>query len=283
MRVFLHSVSLAAILILGGALAAYSQTPAVATGGVLNAFSNDKTGQPLAPGSLISIYGTELAASLSQSGSIPLSNSLSGVSVTVNNLPAPLLFVSPGQINAQVPWETLALLPPGTNGTTQVPMVVTRGSALSAPMNLTVGTAAPGIATFQSGVGPAIAVNGDGSIAAPANAGLPFSSHPAKAGYVLVMYATGLGAVDTTVANGDVPKVITSKALSQPTVLVGGKSAPVAFAGLVGRDSSGIAQGFVGVYQINFTVPPGAGTGTVPLQIQMNGVTSRSDVTIALQ
>lgn len=265
-----------------GVVAGYSQTPVVASGGVLNAASNDKTGQ-VAPGSLVSIYGTELAASLSQSGSIPLSTQLSGVNVTINNLTAPLLFVSPGQVNAQVPWDILALLPPGTNGSFQVPVVVTRNGAKSDPINVAVAAAAPGIFTFQFGVGPAIAVNADGSIAAPANAGLPFTSHPAKAGDVLVTYATGLGAVDTTVANGDVPTVITSKALSQPTVLVGGKPAQVAFAGLVGRDSSGTAQGFVGVFQINFTVPSGVVAGTVPLQIQMNGVTSRADVTIAVQ
>jgi uncharacterized protein (TIGR03437 family) len=282
MKGIFPSVSLVTVFVLGSAGAAYSQTPVVAAGGILNAASNDKTGY-VAPGSLVSIYGTELAASLQQSGSIPLSNQLTGVSVTINNVTAPLQFVSTGQINAQVPWEMLPLLPPVSAGTIQVPVVVTRNGVASAPINVTVGPASPGIFTFQFGVGPAIAVNGDGSIAAPANAGLPYTSHPAKAGDVLVMYATGLGAVDTTVADGDVPKVITSKALSQPTVLVGGQSAPVLFAGLVGRDTSGAAIGFVGVYQINFTVPSGAGTGVVPLQIQMNGVTSRNDVTIAVQ
>src|SRR5437660_1067579 len=77
----------AALLFVG---AAWSQTPTIVPGGVLNGASFDKTGQPLAPGSLVSIFGTNLAAASQSAGSVPLSTSLSSVSVTINGIPMPL-------------------------------------------------------------------------------------------------------------------------------------------------------------------------------------------------
>lgn len=278
MKGFLCSFSLVAILLLGGAAAAYSQTPVVAAGGVLNAASNDKAGQ-VAPGSLVSIYGTELAASLSQSGSIPLSSSLSGVSVTISNLTVPLQFVSPGQVNAQVPWEILALLPPGTNGSVQVPVVVTRNGVASSAVSFSVSSVSPGIFTTQFGVGQAIAYgNSDGIIAAPAGAITGLSTHPAKINdpTTLVILATGLGQVNPPVETGNNvtdgqlhPTVVT------PTVLVGGVPAKVIF--------SGMTPQFVGVYQINVVIQPGTPTGdAIPLQIQMSGIATTDKVTIAV-
>jgi len=284
----LRAASWAAILTIAGA-AAFAQTPVIAPGGVLNGASFDQTGQPVAPGSLISIFGTNLSAATASALSVPLSTSLSSVTVTFKGTAAPLAFVSHDatngdQINAQVPWEILPLVPPGTNGTTQIPVVVTRNGVASTPINVSVGASAPGIFTFQYGVGQAIAIDAvDGAVAAPGNAGLPYTSHPAKIGDALVFYATGLGAVANTVADGDVPSVITSNTLVTPTVLVGNVPAQVVFCGLVGRDATGKAYGYVGVYQLNIIIQPGTPTGNaVPLQISMNGITSRSNVTIAV-
>ena len=271
--------------------AAFAQTPIIAPGGVLNGASFDKTGQPVAPGSLISIFGTDLGAATASAQSIPLSTNLSSVTVTFNGVNAALKDVvhssaNGDQINAQVPWEMMGLIPPGTNGSVQVPVVVTRNGVASAPMNVSVGTAAPGIFTFQFGIGQAVAYgNVDGAVAAPGNSNLPFTAHPAKIGdpQTLAILCTGLGPVDSTVSNGDVPNVVTSNTLTKPTVLVGGVPAQVVFSGLVGRDASGKALGFVGVYQVNIVVPAGVTPGNaVPLQIQMNGITSRNDVTIAV-
>src|SRR5436305_13290330 len=100
-----------------------AQVPVVADGGVLNGASFAR-GQAVAPGSIVSIFGTELATSLAQADTVPLSNSLGGVSVTFNGVPAPLYFVSAGQINAQIPWN---VIPNGiSSGTADI--VVTRGS-----------------------------------------------------------------------------------------------------------------------------------------------------------
>lgn len=250
-------------------------------GGILNAASSDKTGQPVAPGSLVSIYGSNLVLVSAGALSIPLDTQLSGTSVTFNGVLAPMLSATHGsgqdQLNVQIPWEAMAFQPPNTSGTARV--VVTRNTgAISAPVNVALTPAAPGIFTFQTGPGQAVAYgNTDYAIAALETAGLPFPSHPAKIGdpATLVILATGLGPVDHPVSSGGIPAAgVLSRTLTTPTVLVGNVPAQVVFSGL---------SPYVGVYQINIVIATGTPTGNaVPLQIQMNGITSRGDVTIAV-
>jgi len=276
MRVPIH---LALLLFVSAGSAAFAQTPVVSAGGVVNAASSDKTGQPVAPGSLVSIYGSNLVSATASAGSIPLPPDLSGASVTFGSATGPMLSTYHGptydQLNVQIPWEAVAFTPPSTTGT--VRLVVTRNGVPSAPFDFAVTPASPGIFTFYSGPGQAVAYgNSDGAIAAPVTAALPFTSHPAKiGGDPLVILATGLGPVDHAVASGDVPAAgVLARTVTTPTVLVGGVPAGVLFSGL---------SGFVGVYQINIVIPAGAPVGNaVPLQIQMNGITSRNDVTIAV-
>jgi uncharacterized protein (TIGR03437 family) len=265
-----------AILFFSAAMIAVAQTPVIAPGGVLNGASFDKTGQPIPPGALVSIFGTNLAAASASADSVPLSTTLSNVSVTFNGIAAPLKDVvhsttSGDQINAQVPFEVQP------SGTAQV--IVTRNGVSSAPLPVTMGLAAPGIFTFPGGVGQAVAYgNSDGVIAAPTNAGLPFPSRPAKIGdpTTLVILCTGLGPVNPPVQTGN---NVTDGQLHQATtplqVLVGNVPAQVVFAGMTPQ--------FVGVYQINIVIAAGTPTGNaIPLQISMNGITSRNDVTIAV-
>jgi len=87
-----------ALLTLACAATVFAQTPVVASGGVLNAASF-ATNQGVAPGSLVSIFGTNLATSLAQADTIPLSTSLGAVTVMFNNIPAPLLFVNHDPVN----------------------------------------------------------------------------------------------------------------------------------------------------------------------------------------
>ena len=136
MRV-IPSVIPSVILLAAAVASAYAQTPAVSTGGVINAANGIS---PVAPGSLVSIYGSELSAGLAEADTIPLATTMSNVSVTFNGVPAPLLFVSDGQINAQLPWNVLSS---GTVGTALV--VVTRNNQASAPQSLQVGPFSPGI------------------------------------------------------------------------------------------------------------------------------------------
>ena len=246
---------------------AFAQAPAVSQGGVSNAANGLST---VSPGSLVSIYGTNLSGGLAQADTIPLSTTLNSTSVTFNGVQAPLLFVSTGQINAQLPWNVLSS---GTTGTVNV--VVTRNGQASSPQSLSVGPFSPGIFAINN---IAVAINPDGSIAAPEGAIPGITTHPAKVGDPggLVILCTGLGAVTPTAVNGAASLDALRSATTTPTVLIGNKPAQVVFAGL--------SPQFVGVNQINVAIPAGTPTGSaVSLQLQMGGVTTTSSVTIAVQ
>jgi uncharacterized protein (TIGR03437 family) len=248
------------------ALAVNAQTPAVSSGGIVNGASF-AAGQPVAPGSLISIFGTQLAASTASADTIPLSTKMNGVTVTFNNKDAPLLAVTSGQINAQVPWEVLPGTAPG-----MVNVVVTRNGVPSLPQAVQINGAAPGafVHATNSGKFYAFAVNfADNTLAWPTGtANISIKQHPVKAGDVLILYATGLGEVDPAVADGHNAldgKLHTPTAA--PQVLVG--NMPVKVLG------SALSPQFVGVYQINIQLPSGVPTGNnVSLQIKSGGVTS---------
>jgi uncharacterized protein (TIGR03437 family) len=265
---------LTALLILVCAAAVFAQTPVVAQGGVLNAASF-ALNQGVAPGSLVSIFGTNLAGSLAQADSIPLSTSLGNVTVMFNNIPAPLLFVNHDpvngdQINAQLPFAVTA-------GNAQV--TVTHGGNASAPANLNVISSAPGIFAVNYGAGQAIAYgNSDGQLAAPAGSVSGLTTHPAKIGdpTTLAILATGLGAVDPPVTTGSaVTDGLIHRTVVNPTVMVGGVEAQLVF--------SGMQPQFPGVYQLNIIIAPGTPTGdAIPLQMVMNGITTTDQVTIAV-
>jgi uncharacterized protein (TIGR03437 family) len=223
----------------------------------------------VAPGSLVSIFGSQLASGLAQADSIPLSTTLNNVSVTFNNIAAPLLFVSGGQINAQLPWNVLSS---GTTGTANV--VVTRSGQASTAQSVPVGPFSPGIFAVNN---IAIAINPDGTVAAAPGAIPGLNTRPAKIGDPggLVILCTGLGAVDSTPANGAASLDKLRTATTTPTVLIGNKPATVVFAGL--------SPQFVGVNQINVAIPAGTPTGDkISLQIQVGGVTTSADITMAV-
>jgi uncharacterized protein (TIGR03437 family) len=246
---------------------AAAQAPSVADGGVLNAASFARN-QAVTPGALVAIFGSNLASALGLASSVPLSTMIDDVSVTFNNVPAPLLFVSPGQINAQVPWSTAM-------GNAQV--VVRRGGQASAPVAAPIGEFNPGVFTFPPGVGFAIAINADGSLAAPAGSIPGFPTRPTTVGAPLIILGTGLGAVDPPVGDGEPGGPTTLRVCTTtPRVTVGGRDAQVFFAGL--------SPQFPGVYQLNIAVPEGVPTGNaVPLQIIVGGITSTDQAVIAVQ
>jgi uncharacterized protein (TIGR03437 family) len=240
--------------------------PSVVGGGVINGASFAK-GQAVAAGSVVSIFGNGLAAATVPGSTVPLSTDISGTSVTFNGVAAPLYFVSAGQVNAQVPWSM-------ASGTANV--VVTNGGVASAPTAVTIGTFSPAVFSIPPGAGIAIAINNaDGSIAAPAGSIPGISTHPAKAGDALILYANGLGPVDSTPADGAPSLDKLRNTVNVPIVLVGGKPAQVVFSGLTPQ--------FAGINQVNFVVPAGVTGNAVPVQLQMGGITSTDQVTIAVQ
>jgi uncharacterized protein (TIGR03437 family) len=228
-------------------------------------------GQPVAPGSLVSVFGTGFLEdnSVFYASSIPLPTSLGGgVSVTFNGIPAPLLFVSATQINAQVPWDVV----PGAGGGTVTAIVTANGKAFPA-FQFQVGLIQPAIFSLPSG--QAVAINADGSLAGPAGSIPGAAPHPAKVGDPLVILGTGLGAVTPPDESGVGSLDTLRKATTQPKVLIGGVQAEVSFAGL--------SPQFVGVNQINVVVPKIATPGVLPIQINSGGVLTSDKVTIAVQ
>ena len=251
------------------AAVAAAQTPAVADGGVLNAASFSK-GQAVSAGSLVSIFGSDLAAGLAQADSVPLSTSIANVSVTFNGIPAPLLFVSATQINAEMPWD---VLPAGvTNGVADV--VVTRNGVKSSAVMVQIAASTPGIFSIPPGAGYAIAINPDGSLAAPDGAIPGYPAHPAKIGDTLVVLATGLGAVDSAIANGAASSDQLRRVVNAPGVFVASQPAQLAFAGL--------SPQFPGVNQLNVVVPSVTPGSALPMQLEVGGVRTTDQVTIAV-
>jgi uncharacterized protein (TIGR03437 family) len=216
----------------------------------------------------VSIFGTDLAASTAQAGSVPLSTSLNDVSVTFNNVPAPLQLVSTGQINAQIPWDAAS---------GQATAVVTRAGARSNAVQFPVVASAPGIFSVQFGVGQAIAINSDGTLAAPPGSIPGLTTHPARVADQggVILYVTGLGAVDSPIANGANSLDKLRNTVAKPAVTIGGMPVQVVFSGLTPQ--------FPGVNQVNIFIPPGTPTGDkLPIQIQSGGITSTDQVTIAV-
>ena len=262
------------LVVLVGAVVCSAQPPAVAAGGVVNGASFAQ-GQPVSPGMLVSIFGTGLVSKVASADTIPLSNSLGGVTVTFADLPpAPLLGVIAGppggedQINAQVPWDI-------GSGTGVVNVMVTTPNGTSVPVAVKFAPSMPGIfiAALGGQLNAVASILSDGSLPWPQS--LVPGSHPAKAGDILVIYATGLGAVDHPPVEGGIPSEL-ARTVATPTVLIGGVAGKV--------DFSGLSPQFVGVNQLNVEVPTGVKPGNaVPLQIQVNGFTSTDQAVIAIQ
>ena len=250
------------------AAAAFAQTPAINAGGVVNTAGSPSNGA-IAPGALVSIFGSNLASGMTFSDSVPLSTTVGGVSVTIGGVPAPIQFASPNQVNVQAPWGVAI-----SDSAGPAAVVVTSGGTASASATVTVAAAAPAI--YGIG-GQALAVNSDGTLAAPANSIPGIPTRPAVIGDSkgLILFATGMGAVDVPMKDGANSADQTRNTLNAPTVLIGGVAAQVTY--------SGLSPQFVGVNQINVTLPAGTPTGnSVQVQIQVNGTINSNVVTIAV-
>ncbi len=239
------------------------------TGGIANAASaGQATPSVVSPGSYIAIYGTGLAGSGNPSAtSLPLPTTLNGAQATLCGVAMPLLYAGAGQINAIVPQVPV--------GSAQCPLVVTFGGQASSPVQLTMAALQPGIYTVNlSGSGPGVVAN---ALTGQLNS----ATAPAHAGDFLVVYATGLGAVQGP--NGEAgpadgaatPLSPLFRTKAAVTATIGGVDAPVSFAGLTPT--------FAGLYQVNVQVPHAATPGSaVPLKISVGGVASNT-VTIVVQ
>jgi uncharacterized protein (TIGR03437 family) len=226
------------------------------------------SGSALAPRSIASLYGANLSGVTSAAGPAPLPSVLGGTTVEIFGVAAPLFFVSPGQINLQVPFVGIPL-------PAQVPLKVTQGS-FSTTISVELTPYSPALFTTNSqGTGQASAlISGTASIAA--KAGVFVGSRPAQRGESVSLYCTGLGDVTHRPPLGSPsPSDPLARTLAIPTVTVGGVPALVSF--------SGLAPGYVGLYQVNLQVPSNAPAGdAVPVILKIGGVTSNT-ATIAIE
>jgi uncharacterized protein (TIGR03437 family) len=233
--------------------------PAINTGGVVDAasFLGDRG---LAPGSYITIKGTNLADATQVFSTNYLPVSLSDVSVSFDggglSLPGHLHFVSPGQINVQIPWEF--------QGQASVQMKVSvTGNASYLQSSLYTVPLAPYCPNFfeRSGIAASIDFNLGTIVSATA---------PARRGDTVELYVNGLGPVTNagSVLSGE-PSPLSPLAQTSPypTVTIGGVNAPVSF--------SGLAPNIVGLYQVNITVPSTVPSGTQPIVLTIGGVNTK--------
>ena len=229
-----------------------------AIGGVSNAASGTAR---ISPGALASIYGSGFGTSMfvADDGRPWPTSTTNFVSVQVNGVAAPLYYVSPGQINFQVPWAT------PTTGTVNVAAAVNGGSSNIAAVP--VGTAAPGLFYDQ--------VSGAAIVQNTPDYSLNSASNPAPAGSTIVAYLTGTGPVAPAAKDGTpAPGDTLSWAASAYSAKIGSVAATVSFAGLT--------PGFIGLAQMNIVVPSTLAPGVYPLSVTIDGQTSNSG-TIAVK
>jgi uncharacterized protein (TIGR03437 family) len=202
---------------------------------------------PSAPGGLISIFGNQLSATNLATKQIPLPTALANSCITVNGQPVPIIFVSPTQINGQMPFQAVG----------NVTLIVHTPGGVSDNFNLTVLPNAPAI--FRSGVaGPETTLP---TVVRSTNSLLVTDSNPIHRNDQVTIYLTGLGRVTPVVGDGlPAPSDPLAFAIAAPTIELGGQKVQVDYAGL--------APGLVGVYQINLTIPRSVPTGLgLPLTI----------------
>jgi uncharacterized protein (TIGR03437 family) len=233
---------------------------AVSALALVNAASYDNT---VAPGSIAALFAANLTNQAPQAAqTLPLPTTLAGLSVKINGTLAPLFFASTNQINLQVP--------SGVNpGSATVEVFASGTSAPITTGMATVAEAAPGVFTIeQSGLGQAVALNSDYSINADLDR-LP-GSRPEATGNFVVVYATGIGRTNPLVADGQpAPAGTPALATAPTTVTIGGAQAQALF--------SGLAPGFVGLWQLNVVLPASLPTNlTTSLRVELKGRQSQA-------
>ena len=233
-----------------------SVTPrSINPGGVVNAASYTA---PVAPGSVATAFGTFAVSGVAAAPSTPLPDSLLGLSLGFSNSSSvPLFFVSATQVSFQVPWELA--------GQSTATLAATVNGQSTTAQTVSLAPFAPGIFTLNSaGSGSGAILDSNYNLLDSTNAAFPGST------YILI-YCTGLGAVTNTPPTGSpAPSKPLAQTTTTPTVTIGGVQA-------TNVQFSGLAPGYVGLYQVNVQVPATVATGTaVPVIISIGGKTSNT-------
>jgi uncharacterized protein (TIGR03437 family) len=228
--------------------------PAIGSGGIVDGASFTP-GRAVAPGSIISIFGTHLSDTVGSATQFPLPLGIGGVAFSFDipsvgiSLPARFHFVSPTQINVQVPWELA--------GHSSATVKVIINYTYSTLYTLNLATYAPGFfANLSNGVSVAASLDISNAVIT--------ASHPVGRGQAVQLFLNGLGPVNNQPADGWPAADASSTTVATPAISIGGQPATVTF--------SGLAPGYADLYQVNAVVPSDIGTGAQPVTCSIGGV-----------
>ena len=228
--------------------------------GVFNAGSYAPVTAPVSPGSLTTLFGTALSSGTAVASSFPFPKLLGGAEVLVNNVPAPLYAVSPGQISFLIPYAATG---------TSVNVAVRTAGSTAAAVEVPLAATSPGIFSLDfTGLGAGAILKPDFKVVSAANA--------TRRGETVLVFLTGLGAVSPAIGDGEAASsTVLSRTTGTVNVYVGGRRATVSFAGA--------APGLAGLYQLNVIIPADAPLGnSVPFAIETaNAFHDMVDIAIA--
>lgn len=232
--------------------------PSINPHGVVNAASYAKDA-PLAPGQIISLFGSSLGTDAAGVGATtkPLPLTLNNVSAKLGDQDLPLYFANNNQVNAQVPPDVA----PGQS----LPLAVKVNGMVSPVEMVTFAAVQPGIFLWGA---PDPATGLYNGVITFADYRVVTASSPAHAGDYIIIWATGLGATTPAVKAGEASPLSPLAVVNEPvSVSIGGKEVAAGWAGLTPY--------LVGLYQVNVQIPAGVPTGnTVQVFLKQNGVKS---------
>jgi uncharacterized protein (TIGR03437 family) len=231
--------------------------------GVVNAANYAPITNPVAPGEIVTLFGSGLASGNATATTFPLPTTLAGTQVTINGQAAPLYYVTPTQIALFVPQA----IGPNNNVNNATFKVINNGTTSNAVTVYTNYTA-PGVFSANgNGIGAAAAQHADYSLIT--------SSNPAKIGDTVVLYGGGLGTVTPAVADGaPAPSNPPAKIDDMDYVDFGGQQQTIAFAGLT--------PGLAGLYQLNTTIVNGTASGDQFVNVSTpDAYTSQTTIAVA--
>ncbi|MFN7998812.1 MAG: hypothetical protein U0Q18_34630 [Bryobacteraceae bacterium] len=260
-----------------------SLTPTIGSGGVVGAGLNTPLVPQISPDGLLTVFGQNfappgtsrtVAAADLQNGALPVN--LACTCVAVNDHLAPLLYVSPGQINFQAP-----ALPVESVAVQVIANCSAPSQAASGSQTVPVQPASPEfffLTRSTTGPSPVAAINAlTGALVGPSGILPSVTVTPAKPGDYVSLYLTGLGATNPVI----LPGVLGRQAA--PSVLPVSVSLNGVQLSAGGVLYAGTAPGFAGLYQVNIQIPANAPAGNLPISVTANGATTPSGAFLAVQ
>lgn len=239
--------------------------PTASVGGVITN-STLAVGEALAPGDIASIYGSQFTFDApTAASSLPLQTTLDGVQVLVNGKAAPVYYVSAAQINFEIPIDAAT-----GDGTVQV----VRNSQPGNMVYVRINAQTPQFIVY----------NGDyGIMTTPDNVLTGIPTHPVKAGDTIVIYALGLGPTSPPIPSGTASPSSPLATVPGTTKVCFGVESPFHQAPCATAFFSGLTPGYVGLYQINVTIPSGVTSGNSTMSLILENNTSSDFVQLAVQ